>query len=301
MTMNGSNELVHSFVSSGTLQLSDQLGQQKEEVVFPPQELEATASQYVGSAVIRNLEYMLGAPLETGLAKLSQRYHVLNLLCVGDAATANLKAVGLLFAYMQKLAMELEVDMTIIATFTNCFLHQLARLLALLLDHRSLTACMYSISKLHAHTATRDATRDSMKKLLQRRFHYSTDPPPECLVNTGKRRALLFSLLTGWWHGEADAEHVDLSADNGMVSRKQVVQDCLNFFNGNILDSGKWTHHCQGCHANRAEAFQHDPKLSPRNFLCAFGQIIPVYPFAVCFGYFLGAARCCFQVISSKI
>ena len=98
------NEFAHSFVSTGVFHFAMQNGLSlKDEVVWPARQLSATASHHIGTAIIENLEYLFGMDLESAIEELASKKISLNLVCVGDAASANLKCASLLFSHVASL------------------------------------------------------------------------------------------------------------------------------------------------------------------------------------------------------
>lgn len=227
------------------------LGPEKHEIVFPSRQLSATSSKQVGAANVENLEYLFNCDLTTGIENLSKTRKSFNLLAVGDAATANIKAIYQLFSFVTSESRKHGMIATCL--FTTCFLHQVVRILALYLSHQALTSAIYSITRLHQHQASRDATKDAMKLLLKQRFlwQYQQRPPPD----PGYKRHLL-SLLTNCWEGEED--------NHEMPMRKECIEELLSFFNGDLLCENHWTHFCSGpeCHKDRNEALQHVPRIT---------------------------------------
>ena len=248
--------MAHSFVCSGCVAWTSVEGSSRSEpLVFPPRELENVDAQHIGAALLLNLEkYLFGTTLSEFLAKAAKRFRVMSVALVGDAATANRKVVSQLFHHLSQAATAHDVVMTM--SWTPCFLHQCARILLLQLEQRQLSAGLYSITRLHQHSNTRQKTAESMRRLLAERFEYTRDPPPVAVIcpsNGTAFRSSLFQLLSelGGWDGEA-AE----SAPEILSERSDLLQRLLHFFNGNITQSERWTHHCVGsdCHRNREEA-----------------------------------------------
>ena len=244
----GGNEFVHSFVSSAMCKL----GGEANEVVFPCREISATSGQQVGTANVHNLEYLFGCPLDEAMEKLRDKRHDLQLVAVGDAATSNVKCIFELFNYVIWKGKQVGVAVTCV--FTMCFLHQLARLLSLYLSHQALTASMYSITRLHQHSSSRDSTKQAMKLLLQQRFRYQRGVAVNATKSSSRR--ILLSLLSNSWDGEED--HAQ------MPERQALFQEILDFFNGDLLNQHEWFHYCDGCHKSKAHALQHVTRLKYR-------------------------------------
>ena len=239
VTGRGSNEYVHSFVSTAVFRL----GEEKHELVFPARMLAATAARHIGTANVDNLEYLFGCSLDEAIKKVSQTHELLCLVATGDAATGNISMIHQFLSYA--ICEGKRHGLVVTGVFTMCLLHQMARLLTIFLSHQALTASLYSISKLTQHAASRDATKEAMKLLLQQRFRYHKGLP----TNSSSCRSGLFFLLTNS-HDEDDGQQ-------GVSHRTQAIKDLMDFFNGNLLDQQEWTHFCDGCHASRSEALQH--------------------------------------------
>lgn len=245
-----STEFAHSFVSTAVVQCCDQLGTTKEEVVFPCRKLSTTSAQHVGTAMVSNLEYLFGSDLNNAIQKLAATHTCVNFMAVGDAATSNVKSIAQFFQYMAKLGKTHGIVVT--SCFSVCQLHQLSRILALFLERQALTAAIYSVSRLHQHSTTRDLTKNAMKLLLQRRFVFRANamPPASQLTSATSRRSLL-CLLTETWRGEDDDANLEIGK-----RKAAAVQACLDFFNGDLLNQQQWTHYCSGCCSGREESLQ---------------------------------------------
>lgn len=247
----GPNELVHSLVCTGVVHIQDSSGSCKEDIIFPPRKLSTTASQHIGSALTTNFEqFLLGESLQAFIQNSATKYGAVNLVAVGDAATANTKCIEQLFTFVCQEAKE--VGLTATGTFTCCNLHQLSRLLALHMEHQSFSAAMFSVTRLHQHSTTRESTKDTMLKLLKEKFVWR---PGEALpvsgLNSPTQRRWLLKLFTDIW----DGEEPDLTADD-LSDRKTTMKQLLEFFNCDILNTDQWVHICRGCHQSRQEALQ---------------------------------------------
>lgn len=249
----GSLEFSHSMVMTACVHVKDSLGTCKEEVVLPPQELASTKSEHIGCALLRAIEtHLFGRSLDVCVAEMASKFSGLSFVTTGDAASANVKTTERLFCYLQALGREHAIP--IVSIFTSCNLHQLSRILGLQLERQALTSALYSITRLQQHRSTQQKTRDMLKKLLRERFVYTEDIPPFCPFTRARFRNHLLSILSGVWDGEAE---VDLS-----LSRAKLVEEALNFFNGDLSNTSAWTHHCHGCHDSYQAALQHVPRTS---------------------------------------
>ena len=251
----GSNELAHSMVTSGCVSILYPNGSRcKEEVVWPPRQLTATAAQHIGSGLVENMEkYLFGTSLGTWVQQISSRFGCLNLVFVADSATANLKCISQLFSFL--LILGRQYGITVTACYTSCMLHQCARLVALHIEHQALANALFSITRLHQHSNSRDAVKASMKKILRRKFRYVPDQdPPQCVGTCPRFRQNLFKLLTGLWSGEMEAEEA--------TTRKEILKEAITFFNGDILDTTAIFHYCQGCHSSEQVALEHATRFT---------------------------------------
>ena len=253
----GGYEMAHSFVCTGCVSWTDvECCSRKEPLVFPPRQMSNVDAEHIAAALLFNLEQCLfGSSILGFLAKLAKHYRVLHICLVGDAATGNRKVVAQLFHLLTEAARQHNVVLTL--SWNPCLLHQCARILLLQLEQRQLSAALYSITRLHQHSNTRAKTSESMRRLLTDRFDYrDNEPPPPaalCFANNQVFRGHLFRLLSelGAWDGENADTPLHFSSE-----RSHLLQQLLQFFNGDITQSEKWTHHCQGCHRNKKEAIQ---------------------------------------------
>ena len=257
------NELVHSMVSSGCV--SAELptgGPLKEEAIFPPKELSHTQATLIGAGLIQNVELLCGCPFEEALQKIAARFKTLNFILVGDGYSANLRFVNQFFSFLLDLADSHDPEEWPVTccAFTCCFLHQMARVLSIHIDHRSLTAPLYSITRLNLHQTSRDMVYKSMKLLLRQRFQFVQAAPPESFLQSPHLKAKFLDLLGGTWTGEADSD--EGQGQDTLSARQQLLREAIDFFNGDLLSSDCWVHYCQGCHANEKEALDHAPTLS---------------------------------------
>eukprot|EP00438_Fugacium_kawagutii_P016686 Skav223980 [mRNA] locus=scaffold1107:333114:333791:- [translate_table: standard] len=211
--------------------------------------MSSTASQHIGTAVDQNFQLLFGSNVKETVLSLAKTHGCVNFVCVGDAASANLKFAAHFFAYLRELGEKSNVTLTTL--FTHCGLHQMSRILGLFLERQSLKSALYSVTRLHQHSSIREKTRECMRLLLIQRFVYKENEcPPAGRFTSTDFRKLLLHLLTGTWDGESDDDHLK-------SARQEAVEELLKFFNGNIMDDQAWTHYCNGCHQNRHEALQH--------------------------------------------
>ena len=250
----GRYELAHSLVSSGVLGWTGLDGcQQKQPLVFAPVEVATTSAACVGAAIVSNLESLFGSDLEQFLAKTAKLYRVLSIMLVGDAATSNRKFVSHLIPYCFEIASAHDLVMTM--SWSPCFLHQLARILLIHLEHQRLSAALFSISRLHQHSETRKKTLVSLQHVLHARFDFQQGQrPPACAATQADFRRHLESLLseTACWDGELDSTR----AQAQKTERIQLLERLLRFFNGDLSDGSRISHFCNGCHRDRQHAVE---------------------------------------------
>ena len=140
--------------------------------------------------------------------------------------------------------------------FTQCALHQMARLLALHIVRHKISASLFSVTRLNQHSHARDQVKHAMKVLLSQRFKFQANQePPGGFFQSPVVKSKLLDLLGGTWAGEDGSDPEELSA------RQTLLKDAFAFFNGNIMDESEWTHYCSGCHENRAQTLEHAPWL----------------------------------------
>ena len=219
--------------------------------MWQPRELDRTQASDIGSGLVKNIEASVGKPFEEWLGQALSTYASVNFVATGDSASANVKLILQLFTFLRQFAAT-RVDAgsgIITGVFTPCFLHQAARLLALRLDHAKLTPCLFSITRLQQHSASRNACKKAMQVLLKQKFRFFRgEEPPTCFMTSSLGRNGLYQLLTGVWTGEADDTE-------SSTYRKETLQKCLKFFNGNLL-SGEFSHYCPNdrCHHSERDA-----------------------------------------------
>ncbi|CAJ1434888.1 unnamed protein product [Effrenium voratum] len=233
------------MVSSGSVMWTTRgFRAEREDLVFPPRQLSSTAAKHIGTALLDNFETcFFGCSVKDFFAKMSAEYQCLSFITVGDAASANVKCMSELFAFLSKTGRE--HDVSVIAIYTPCFMHQLVRVILLHLAHQKLTASLYSISRITQHTTARKRMLSTMKRLLMERFDFHADStPPICTATSRSFRKHLQSLLLGT---------SDDALEAAAVHDSQILK-CLEFFNGDILDGSTWSHFCKGCHRSRQHA-----------------------------------------------
>ena len=274
------------MVSSGSVSWTDgKLCERQEELIFPPRKTASTASSHIGFAVAENLEqYLFGAALPQALPCLAECFHAVGVYLVGDSAKSNLRVVRKFTSYLMRQAAE--VGLVLTCYFQPCTLHQLMRVVMLLLHKREMSGALFSITRLHLSSTTKERTFQTMRSLLDRRFNFVPDKmPPDCRATDPFFRARLFELLAG---------DECLEEERILSKRRQNLSALLTFFNGDIVDKGApcfvlrrcaklltdlhnsvgcprrvlqncceseaWTHYCTGCHRSRAHALNDVPR-----------------------------------------
>ena len=202
----GSAETVNSLVSSACVVWSDGLGEAcSQELVFPPREIANCNSEQIFRGIINNWEqYALGSSFDAFFEAASKLYHHISVSAVGDSASANVKGIAELFAYLRQLAAKHDIMLT--GIFCPCYVHQFVRVLLLHLEHRDISAALYSVSRLHQQSTTRQQTKSALKQALAERFHFVPDSlPPVCPTTRPEFRRHLHEVLLCDWLPTEDA------------------------------------------------------------------------------------------------
>ena len=222
-----------------------------EELVLPPRELGSCNAEQIIRGLVDSLErFGFGKSFSEFLQAAADVYQHINVCAVGDSASANCKGITLLFLYLQDLAEQHNILVT--CFFTPCLIHQYARVLLLHLEHRALSASLYSISRLHQQAPTRRLTEASLRQLLLDRFDFRPDSmPPRCPATDRNFRRHLVEVLSGdWLEDPSESQDAEL----------QLLRRCLDFFNGDLVNSQALTHHCKrGCHMSKQHALNDVP------------------------------------------
>lgn len=103
--------------------------QRREEVVLPPLEVGRTSAKFLLCGLLKMFDYI--CPM-LDLMKETEAFQCVQWLVVADSATANLKALPRLFAFLQRRSGNS------LAWFSPCLLHQCARLLVMNLERQGL-------------------------------------------------------------------------------------------------------------------------------------------------------------------
>ena len=170
---------MNSLVCTACVSWDDpRLKQHAHEFVFPPRAIDACDAKHIFRGLVGNFEeFMFARSFELFLEDAAKAYKHIALSAVGDSAGANCSGIVKFFALVRQLATEHHINMT--AIFLPCFLHQFSRILLLHLDHSSVTAPLYSISRMHQQASTRKATCESLKRLLTRTHFLQCAPRPQ--------------------------------------------------------------------------------------------------------------------------
>lgn len=249
----GGTEYIHSLVCSGTVSWTDALGKTRaEELNLPPRQVTSTASKQVGPCLLQNLEQMVfGCSFLEFLEAAKQKYRSVGFSLVADSAKANLKTVRDLMAYVVEQSQACGLLVTL--HFTPCLMHQVMRVILLNMDHKGLTAAMYSLSRLQLSTTTKEKTFKTMRELLQKNFRYKQDEsPPDIPVTRATFRRRLAELLKG-------ALSIEIGEVAMTEARCSFIDKAAQFFNGDITNKEQWCHYCCGCHRNEQHALNDVP------------------------------------------
>ena len=249
----GGTEYIHSLVCSGTVSWSDAEGKTRaEELNLPPRQVTSTASKQVGPALLQTLEQMLfGCSLLEFFQSAKKKYRSVGFSLVADSAKANLKTVRDLMAYVVQQGEACGLLVTL--HFIPCLMHQVMRVILLNMDHKGLTAAMYSLSRLQLATTTKERTFRKMRELLQQNFRYKpNESPPDIPVTRATFRRRLAELLKGGLSIEVG--ELDMTE-----TRRSFIDKAIQFFNGDITNKQQWYHYCRGCHRNEQHAMNDVP------------------------------------------
>ena len=251
----GGTEYVHALVSTGSVGFTDAWGNdRKEELVFPPRRLVSTSASHTGVALIENMEqHLFGCPVQEALQCFAELYKSVGIHLVGDSAKSNIKVVRQLFNFLRNAGERAHVPIT--CNFTPCLMHQVMRIILMMMNHKAMVASLYSMTRIQATSAVRQRTFAAMKQILDDRFVFHADSvPPNCATTDPFFRDRLKEILISAWNGMVD--------EDAFQRRTGWVTEMLNFFNADLRDKTHLIHHCQGCHRDRAHALNHVPCLA---------------------------------------
>ena len=247
---------MHSMVMTGSISWTDaSCVERQEELNFPPRKVRSTTAACIGSTLLENFEvYLFGCDFPEAIRQLGSQFSSIGFHCVADSASANLKVVRKLFTYLVAKGKEAGVVAT--CAFTPCLLHQLMRVVLLLLEQKKVAASLYSITRIQLHTASQQRCLDTMHALLEQRFRFEEDTAPPNLPTTATyfRNRLKEMLLNALDNVMEDDEET-------FRKKGTQIERLLDFFNGDIANKNDWTHFCNGCHTGRDHAFRDVPGL----------------------------------------
>ena len=125
------------MVTTGSVnwQLADSGARRKEELIFPPLQLQRTTAKFLTRAIVHNFGFV--CPL-LDMLREGEKFNCMQWLVVADAAAANCKALPHLFTFL------LNKCEKSLAHYSPCLLHQLARLLVLTLEREGLCSHLAS-------------------------------------------------------------------------------------------------------------------------------------------------------------
>ena len=252
-------EYIHSMVATGSISWTDaQCKERQEELNFPPRKLTSTSAAHVGAAMLDNFEsYLFGQKFPAALQGLATQFRSIGFHCVADSAAANIKVVRKLFSYLVQKGKDAGVVIT--CMFSPCLLHQLMRLVLLLMEHKALSPALFSITRLQLNSTAKQRTMDTMKALLEERFRYVPDSyPPDLPSTTTYFRRRLKELLRG------GLDNIIEDDEDTFTQKATHIERLLDFFNGDLSNKMEWTHFCSGpgCHQSRQHALHDVPCLA---------------------------------------
>lgn len=109
----------------------------KEELIFPPLQVDRTTADFLAAGIAHNLAFVRPLP---DLIKDASLFSQVQFLVVADSASANCKLLPRLFAYLQK-----ELPQSV-AFFSPCLLHQMSRLVVMNLERQGVCSPLALIS-----------------------------------------------------------------------------------------------------------------------------------------------------------
>lgn len=211
----------------------------KEEMIFPPQPLHRTTANFLGASLVGHFERLFSMPIADFIKLTQSSYKILQWHVVCDAASANMRLVKKLFAFLR--GTSLESGQVVLCTIMPCFLHQMSRIVSMTLERHNLSNHLFCLTRLAQQAPTRRGMWEGVSKHLNENFQYHRAfPPPQTATSSSLFRASLFGLLVGEWGG------LENELGPATEKHKQVVQ-ALDFFNGD-LTSNTFEHWCKGPH-----------------------------------------------------
>lgn len=132
----GRYQVANFMVSSGIIAWSDSGNQfHAEEMVLPPLELERTASSYIIRGLLKCFGFI--GSLDQFIEKASKEFDLIQVQCVCDAASANMKALPHLFSWLQTKSERC------VSALSPCLLHQLSRVLLMNLERQMVSSHLF--------------------------------------------------------------------------------------------------------------------------------------------------------------
>ena len=127
----GRYEVASFMVGSGCVAWSaDDNTQRKQELVFPPMQLDRTTAPFLTCCILKMFEYII--PVQELLQASADNGQTLQFLLVADSASANCKLIPYLFQFLR--------EHGALSMFSPCLLHQMARLLVLNLERQGVSS-----------------------------------------------------------------------------------------------------------------------------------------------------------------
>ena len=218
------------------------------ELILPCIRLENTASGQIAAGLSRLFEaHVTGTGWQTFLHTISKNFNSIHFAVVADSAASNLRFLRHWLKYLRNMARDASITLT--ATFCPCLLHQMSRVVDLNLQRQgetgqSLSAALFSISRLSQHSVLREKTKKALFAELHTRFRWERGSPPEMPTNRAEFRSTLVQILCGTWGQSAPS-----------AEEQQRLNELFTFFNGNLLQEEFWQHYCRGpecCETERA-------------------------------------------------
>ena len=190
---------------------------------------------------------MTGTGWQTFFHTISKNFNSIHFAVVADSAASNLRFLRHWLKYLRNMALDASITLT--ATFCPCLLHQMSRVVDLNLQRQgeagqSLSAALFSISRLSQHSVLREKTKKALFAELHTRFRWERGNPPEMPTNRAEFRSTLVQILCGTWGQSAPS-----------AEEQQRLNELFTFFNGNLLQEEFWQHYCRGpecCETERA-------------------------------------------------
>lgn len=129
----GRYQVANFMVTTGIIAWSDSGDKpHAEEMVLPPLQLERTGSSYIIRGLVKCFGFI--GSLDQLLEKGTKEFDLIQVQCVCDAASANMKALPRLFTWLQAKSEHC------VSTMSPCLLHQLSRVLLMNLERQMVSS-----------------------------------------------------------------------------------------------------------------------------------------------------------------